>query len=472
MKEAISEHVKDNVRTFDHILGVGRSFDVLKREISVGERECAFYYIDGFVKDDILQKLMQYFASIKIEDMPSNADAFIHKYLPYIEVEVVSEIEQLTTNVLSGMSLMFVEGYDKCIVMDTRTYPSRSVDEPDKDKVMRGSRDGFVETIVFNTALIRRRIRSPKLTMKILSAGTTSKTDIVVCYMEDRVNKEFLQKVVDKIEAIKVDSLTMNQESLSELLYPRKWLNPFPKYKFTERPDATAATVLEGSIAVLVDNSPFAMLLPTTLFDVVEEADDYYFPPVTGTYLKLSRLIVNILAIVLTPLYLLFTMNPQWLPEYFEFIKIKDEVYVPVAIQLLILEFAIDGLRLASINTPSMLSTPLSVVAGLIIGDFATSSGWFNPETMLYMAFVTLANYTQASFELGYALKFMRIITVILTGIFNIWGFIAGILLTIVSICFNRTISGKSYLYPLIPFNGNQLVRRIFRINIQNTTKS
>lgn len=472
MQKSVSNNVKDNIKLFDEILGYGKNFDVLSRRVLFAERECAFYYIDGFVKDDVMQKLMQYFNSIKKEDMPENATELLKRYLPYIEVNTVTDVEELITSVLSGMVLWFIDGYHECITIDTRTYPTRSVEEPDKDKVIRGSRDGFVETIVFNTALIRRRIRNPKLRMQMLNAGTSSKTDIVLCYMEDRVNQDFLKKIVDRINGIRVDSLSMNHESLAELLYPRKWINPFPKYKYSERPDTTAATILEGSIAIIVDGSPSAMLLPTTIFDVVEEADDYYFPPVTGTYLKLSRFIVNILAVILTPTFLLLTMNPDFIPEWLEFIKIKDEVNVPIAIQLLILEFAIDGLRLASINTPSMLSTPLSVVAGLIIGDFATSSGWFNPETMLYMAFVTLANYTQASFELGYALKFFRLITVILTGIFNVWGFAVGLIFTLLSICFNRTISGKSYLYPLIPFNGQQLFRRVFRINIQNTTKS
>lgn len=472
MQKTISQNVKDNIELFDQILSVGKNFDALTRKVVIGERECVMYFIDGFIKDDLFQRLMEYFNSINKEDMPSHAEDFLKLYIPYIEVGTMTDVEAITTSVLSGMAVMFVDGYNQCITIDTRTYPARSVEEPDKDKVLRGSRDGFVETIVFNTALIRRRIRSPKLIMKMMNAGTTSKTDIVLCYMEDRVNKEFLDKLINRINNIKADSLSMNQESLTELLYPRKWLNPFPKFKYTERPDATAATVLEGSIAILVDNSPSAILLPTTLFDIVDEADDYYFPPVTGTYLKLSKLLVNILAVLLTPTFLLLTMRPEWIPSWLEFIKIKDVVNVPIAMQLLILEFAIDGLRLASINTPTMLSTPLSVVAGLIVGDFATSSGWFNSETMLYMAFVTLANYTQANLELGYALKFMRIIMVILTSIFDIWGFIAGLLFTVICICFNRTISGKSYIYPLIPFNGQQLLRRVLRVNIHNTTKS
>lgn len=226
----------------------------------------------------------------------------------------------------------------------------------------------------------------------------------------------------------------MNQESLAECIYERKWYNPFPKFKFTERPDSASAAILEGNIVILVDNSPQAMIIPTSIFDIIEEADDYYFPPVTGSYLRLSRFLISIITLLLTPTFLLLYQNPGWIPDWLAFIVIKDTVHVPVVWQFLMLELAIDGLRLAAINTPSMLSTPLSVVAGIVLGQFTVDSGWFNAEIMMYMAFVAIANYTQSSYELGYALKFMRLILLILTSTFNLWGFIAGLILTAAAI--------------------------------------
>lgn len=154
------------------------------------------------------------------------------------------------------------------------------------------------------------------------------------------------------------------------------------------------------------------------------------------------------------------------MPSWLEFTRVKEAVNVPIILQLLILEFAIDGLRLASVSTPSMLSTPLSVIAGLVVGDFSVSSGWFNAETMLYMAFVVIANYTQASFEFGYALKFMRLLLLILTALFNLWGFIAGFVITVLCIVMNKTISGKSYIYPLIPFSWKEIRQRLVRTRI------
>ena len=378
--------------------------------------------------------------------MPVDATAFARECIPYVEVDVIGDFDQVLRNILSGVTCLFIEGYEACIAIDCRTYPARSVEEPDKDKSLRGSRDGFVETIVFNTALMRRRIRDPQLTMQMLEVGESSRTDVAVCYMKDRVDTELLNTVMTRIKSIKTDDLRMNQQSLAECLYKRKWFNPFPKFKFTERPDTAAACLLEGKVVILVDNSPSAMILPTSILDMIEEANDYYFPTLTGIYLKVSRALITIMTVFLTPLFLLFMQNLNWLPDVFAFVAVKDMVNIPLIFQLLILEIAIDGLRLAALNTPSMLSTPLSVIAGLVMGEFSVKSGWFNAEVMLYMAFVAVANYTQPNFELGYALKFMRLLLLVLTALFNWIGFAAGCIIIVCSLCFNKTLSGRNYL--------------------------
>lgn len=289
--------------------------------------------------------------------------------------------------------------------------------------------------------------------------------------MESRVDNKLLDTIKSRIKKLKVDALTMNQESLAECIFPHKWFNPFPKFKFSERPDTAAASLLEGNIVILVDNSPSAMILPSSVFDIIEEADDYYFPPITGTYLRLSRMAISILSLMLTPTWLLLIQNTNLIPDWLAFIQLSDPLNVPLIWQLLILEFAIDGLRLAAINTPNMLTTPLSVIAGIVLGEYAVKSGWFNTETMLYMAFVTIANYSQASFELGYAMKFMRIIILILTALFNIWGYILGTSFAVCSIIFNRTIAGKSYIYPLLPFHWRELKKRFLRGRLPHTEK-
>ena len=454
------------------LLQVDKNFDVVYRTIHIGGREACLYFVDGFTKDEVLLRLIQGFESLKPEDMPENAHDFSKKYLPYGEAGLIKDENAMVLQLLMGVTCLFIDGYDTCLTVDCRTYPSRSVSEPDKDKVLRGSRDGFVETLIFNTALIRRRIRDPKLTMEIMNAGESSHTDIAICYMKNRVDEELLSKIKGRIENLHVDALTMNQESLAECIYPHKWYNPFPKFRFSERPDTAAASILEGNIIILVDTSPSAMILPSSVFDIIEEADDYYFPPVTGTYLRLSRMLISLLSLLITPIWLLLLQNPEYIPTWLEFIQLSDVSYVPIIWQLLILEFAIDGLRLAAVNTPSMLTTPLSVIAGIVLGEYSVKSGWFNSETMLYMAFVTIANYSQSSFELGYALKFMRVIILVLTSLFNFWGFFAGIILSVCAVIFNKTIAGKSYIYPLIPFSWNEVRKRFFRGRLPHTDKS
>ena len=435
-----------NVDYMNQMLPVEDSFDIVQRDIQIGGKDATFYFIDGFTKDESMLKIMDSFFNIKEGDIPKDAAAFATTCIPYVEVDVIGDFDQIFRNLLSGVTCLFIDGYQACLAIDCRTYPARSVDEPDKDKSLRGSRDGFVETIVFNTALMRRRIRDRHLVMKMLEVGESSRTDVALCYMEDRVDQELLKNLNYRIRDIKVDDLRMNQQSLAECLFKRKWYNPFPKFKFTERPDTAAACLLEGKVVILVDNSPSAMILPTSILDIIEEANDYYFPTLTGMYLKISRALITFLTIFLTPVFLLFMQNLSWLPKIFAFVAVKDTVNIPLIFQLLMLEVAIDGLRLAALNTPSMLSTPLSVIAGLVMGEFSVKSGWFNAEVMLYMAFVAVANYTQPNFELGYALKFMRLELLVLTAVFNWIGFLAGTVIVICSICFNKTLSGRSYL--------------------------
>ena len=445
-KKKIMGTLEENVAYMNEVLPVKESFDLVQRDIVIGGKKSSFFFIDGFTKDDTMLKIMTSFFSVTEEKMPDSATEFSRLLVPYVEVDTLSEFDGIIKNLLSGTTCLLVDGYEACIVIDCRTYPARGVDEPYNDKSLRGPRDGFVETIVFNTALMRRRIRDPHLIMKMTEIGESSRTDVAICYMDDRVDQELLKNLNSRLEKIHVDALRMTQQTLAEELFKRKWFNPFPKFKFTERPDTAASCLLEGKVVILVDNSPSAMILPTSILDMIEEANDYYFPTITNVYLKMSRALITIATVFVTPLFLLFMQNLEWLPEVFAFVAIKDTVNIPLIFQLLILELAIDGLRLAAMNTPSMLSTPLSVIAGIVMGEFSVRSGWFNSEVMLYMAFVAVANYTQPNFELGYALKFMRLLLLVLTAMFNWIGFLIGCVIVIVSIVCNKTLSGRSYL--------------------------
>jgi stage V sporulation protein AF len=351
------------------------------------------------------------------------------------------------------------------VIIDARTYPARETAEPQGDRVIHGARDGFVETLVFNTALIRRRIRDTALTMNYINVGKSSKTDIVICYMNDRADKDFIKYVKNKLSSIKTNSLTMGHQSLAEALIRTKWYNPFPKIRTTERPDAAAAQLLEGSVLIIVDNSPGAMILPSSIFDFMQETNDYYLPPLTGTYIKLVRYVVFAMTLLLTPLWYLLTKHPELTPSWLEFVLPANEAKIPIIAQLFIVEFIIDALRLASMNTPDMLANSLSVVGGLILGDFAVDIGWLMPEVILYMAFVAIANFAQQNHELGYAIKFSRILLLVLSAVMGIRGFVLGLILIALLVATNTTVLGIGhYLYPLLPFSPRKMLKLLFRM--------
>ena len=462
----ISKDIKETVRAYKELIGPERNFDILNKQMMIGERLAEFFMIDGFVKDDIMEKLLESFLSIKKDDMPEDYKIFV-KMIAYTEVSIQYTYEEAADDMLKGIVCMFVEGYPCAFMIDCRSYPSRGVSEPWKNRVLRGSRDGFVETIAANVALLRRRIRTTQFCVKACNGGTLSKTDIAFAYIQGKADEKLLQNFIKRVENIKVEALTMNIESLAEMLLQGPYINPFPKFKYSERPDTAAAAIFDGNIVILVDNSPAVLIVPTSIFDVMEEADDFYFPPITGTYIKWSRYIMNIVSLVVTPIWIMFLNNPEKVPEWLKFILIEEGgSTVPVLVQLLLLEFAVDGLRLAAVNTPTLLSTPLSVIAGIVVGEYAVSSGWFDSETMLYMALVTIGTYTQTSYEIGYAIKFFRILLLVLVWFFDVWGFIAGMVILVLTVACNKTISGKSYVYPLIPFNWNMLKRKLIRVRL------
>lgn len=468
MENSFSGKYKDDIYEIEQKLRADKNFDLIIKKIKVADKKATLYCVDAFIKEEVLEKMLEYFTLLPVEDMSkiNDIEELTDNFITYIECETVKDIDSAVIKVLSGSTVMVVEGFAGAVVIDARTYPARSVGEPESDKVLRGSHEGFVETLVFNTALIRRKIRDPQLTMELFTVGEKSKTDIVLCYLEGKVDAKRLEVLQNKLKKMRVESLPMSQESLRECLVPSQIWNPFPKVRYTERPDTASACVYDGNIIVLVDGSPSAMIVPTGIFDFIQDINDYYFSPSIGAFLRYIRVLVFSLSMLLTPLWYLLVKNPDWIPEWLEFIIIDQPYSVPIIAQLLVVEFVIDALKLASLSTPSALSNSFSVVAALVLGEFAVSSGLFSAEVVLFMAFVAIANFTQPSFELGYAIKLSRLLLILLTAAFNLWGFIAGIALIVLTICFTKTIDGYTYLYPLYPFNKEALRSLFIRRNV------
>ena len=463
--DQLTDKLQDNQAALDALLGVGRSYDVIARDLWIGSRRGRLYVIDGYGDDGVIERVCSFLLGrgAQLAEEARDMQELVDRAVTFCEVDCENRVDEILTGAFLGKTVLLVDGFDHCALIDAKGYPCRAVSEPSDGKVLRGSHDGFTETLVQNTALLRRRIRDKELTLENHKVGSRSKTDVVLAYLENKVDRGELETLRRKLAAIDVNSTAMSQESIAEAMMAPQWYNPFPKVRYTERPDAATACVMEGNIVLLVDNSPSVMLLPTHFLDFMEEANDYYFPPLVGTYLRYLRIAVMLLSLLITPLWYLLVKDPAQAPEFLRFVAPEEEGSVPLLVQMLLLEFVVDLLKLASLNTPDALSSSFSMLGALILGEFAVQARWLVPEVLVYMAFVAIANFAQPSFELGYALKLMRMVILLLIAAFDVWGLVAGVLLLIFLLATTKPILGKGYLYPLWPFDGRALRRILLR---------
>ena len=526
-------------------LPIGESFDLLERKLIIGGRRASMFFVDGLTDGEKTQRILAYLLAVPAASLDgvTSGQRFIETALPFLDATVIEPkvrqggsdeakaaasheslqnhaaaggdapapqagqdgpppltreqaadcCNQMLPKLYAGLVPLLVEGLDRIIVMDCRDYPSRSVEEPDKERTLRGAKDGFTENFMENVALIRRRIRDNNLIFKAYNVGSVSKADVAVVYLKNKADMALINKLDKCLKAMAPaggrqepqageasrqaklkkarrggrEILSVADQSLLERLLAAlgaaNRLNPFPKVRYTQRPDIIAAHLAEGKAAIIVDNSPTVMLLPVSVFEFFQDVDDYYFPKLTGNYFRLIRIINFFVILFLTPVYFLLVEYKDFTPEVLQFFVPDEDFAIPIFWQFILLEIAVDGLKLASLNTPSSLGMSLSVIGALILGEFSIDSGWFISQTILCMAVVALAAFTQPSIELSYAMKFGRILMLIGAEVFGIFGVIGAFAVYVAVMAATNTISGKSYLYPLIPFNGAALKRLLFR---------
>lgn len=462
---SLSAKLDENIQYLKKALPIGSSFDLMTRELLLGETKAYFLGINGFCKTEILQRIFSdlqnplYMTDNRVEDI----ERYIRARIGYAQVSLSDSWESILQNVLSGPSVLFIDGFSQAILIDVRTYPTRSIAEPDLEKVTRGSRDGFVETLLFNANLIRRRVRSPKLCFSMHSVGTESRTDVALAYLENAVNKELLEKLSQTIDSLQISSLTMGAKSLEELLLPKRWWNPLPSIQITERPDVACSYLMEGHILVLVDNSPIALIFPCTIFQFTQSPEDYYSSPAVGTYFRIVRFLCIPASLLLMPLFLLLT---AYFPEFsYRWGLLASEDLGPVRLffYVLAVEFILDLFKYSSSLSSGKFSGSLSVVGGLIIGDIAVSLNWLSVEVLFYGAVTLLASLSISGKEFSDAIRIYRILLVAATGFFGLPGFLIGLALVLLSAATTPTFGGFSYFWPLFPFNGKALGRLLFR---------
>lgn len=463
----ISQDIDQNHLWISRELGIGSSFDVGVRDITIQGVKVYLYYVTGLCDSAYIIELLKQLVTLNDDENVDlkNADNIVYNRIVHQQVSRVDNLYDLKVNVLSGLIAIIIEGESHAYIVDVRNYPGRGPAEPDTEKTVRGSRDGFTENIVQNTALVRRRIRDGRLRMEILRVGNDSRTDVCLSYIEGVADDKLVKDIRTRINNIDVRELVMSDKKLEELI-TKQYFNPFPLVRFTERPDVVSVHLYQGYVAIIVDTSPSVIIAPATFFDHLQHVEEYRQVPLVGTIARVSRFLAIFGSLFIIPIWLLLVLQPDLLPPQLHFIGPREQGNIPIYIQIILGEAGMEFLRMAAIHTPSPLSTAMGLVAGILVGQIAIDVGWLSPEVVLYVAFSAIGTYSTPSYELSLANKLFKIIIVLATAFFKLYGFIFSTLFYFIVLIFTKSF-GKPYFYPVIPFNFKKLVGVILRLDIR-----
>lgn len=461
-KMPITESLQKIEKYMEERIGLGVSFDLGIRKLHILHKEVNMYYVNGLTDSLIIAQLVEELVQINDHEK-EDAKIFniIENRLVHGSVEKIKTMDELVDQVLSGLIVVVIEGETTALVIDVRSYPGRSPQEPDTEKVIRGSRDGFVENIILNTALTRRRIRDERLRFEIKSVGERSKTDVAIAYIKDIADPDLVDIIRKEIDNIKIDGIPMADKTVEEFLFKQGY-DPFPYVRYTERADVAATHLLEGHVLVYVDTSPSVIITPTTYFYHMQHAEEYRQSPAVGTFERWMRFIGILSSLFLLPLWFLFTLEPSLLPEKLAFIGPNKETNVPIIFQIFIADFGIEILRMAAIHTPTPLATAMGLIAAVLIGQIAIDVGLFVPEVILYVSLAAIGTYTTPSYELSVANKITRLCFLIAVAIFHTPGFMISITLFIIWLASKKPLN-TPYLWPFIPFYPKALLQILVR---------
>jgi stage V sporulation protein AF len=455
--EAIEQYMKDRV-------GLGTSFDLGVRKIKVLKKEVNLYYVNGLCDSNLIAEILEQLLFLNDADRKmqgNNIFNIVENQLVHQSVQPIQKMDELVDQVLSGLIVVVVDGYNTGLAIDVRSYPGRMPQEPDTEKVVRGSRDGFVENIIVNTAITRRRIRDERLRFEIMKVGERSKTDIAIGYIKDIADPDLIEIIKKELNAIEADGITMADKTIEEFLLKQSY-NPYPLVRYTERADVAATHLLEGHVIIYVDTSPSVIITPATFFHHLQHAEEYRQAPVVGTFIRWIRFIGVFCSLFFLPLWFLVTLEPSLLPENLAFIGPNERTNIPIVVQLFIADLGLEFLRIAAIHTPTPLSTAMGLIAAVMIGQIAIDVGLFVPEVILYVSVAAIGNFATPSYELGIANKIVRLLLLIVVAIFHTPGFIIGITLYLLFLIKIRTLN-VPYLWPFIPFYPKALAHIIVR---------
>ncbi|MCM3586448.1 spore germination protein [Mesobacillus maritimus] len=443
-------------------VGLETSFDLGVRKLKVLKKDVHFYYVNGLCDTIPIVQIVKELVGINNrKEISTQLQEIVENRIVHQSVEPVDNMDEVVDQVLSGLIVILVEGEKKGLVVDVRSYPGRTPQEPDTEKVVRGSRDGFVENIIVNTALTRRRIRDERMRFEIMKVGERSKTDIAIGYIKDVANPDLVNVIRKELEAIEIDGLAMADKTIEEFIVKQGY-NPYPLVRYTERADVAASHLLEGHVLIYVDTSPSVIITPTTYFHHLQHAEEYRQSPAVGTLVRWIRFIGVVVSLILLPLWYLYVKNPHLLPEALNYIGPNEDSNIPVLLQIFFADVGIEFLRLAAIHTPTPLSTAMGLIAAVLIGQIAIDVGLFVPEVILYVSLAAIGTYATPSYEISMANKIGRLFLLISTAIFHVPGFVVGATLWLVLLASIRSLN-TPYLWPFLPFSPKAFFEIIIR---------
>lgn len=464
-RRPISTDLDENREYLDEHLGVGESFDISVHILRTGGRRMLLYYINGFADNELITLILADLNNLEAGALHGEGlEQLYHTSIPFFQMEKVSTLDEFMDKVLMGLVGLVVEGEREGLILDAKTYPARNPEEPDLERVVRGSHDGFTETLVTNTALTRRRIRDGRLRFEIMRVGLRSKTDVAIAYLKDVANPQLINALKERIKKIQIDGIPMTEKTVEEFIIRKPW-NPFPLVRYTERPDVAAIHLFEGHVLIYVDTSPSVIITPTTYFHHVQHAEEYRQTPVVGAYLRWVRFFGIFASIFLLPLWALLVLHPSLLPDSFGYVGVKEPGSVPLIVQFILAEIGVDLMRMAAIHTPTPLATAMGLIAAILIGEVAIRVGLLTPEVILYMAVAAIGSYATPSYELSMANRLVRIFLLLMVGFFAVPGFVLGTLIVLLALTLTRSLN-TPYLWPFIPFDWQGMMDILIRLAV------
>jgi spore germination protein len=459
-KTPISVRMNENTKKIKDVFG--NSNDLVIREFAVGNTgtRCALIFIDGMVdKAEVEQAIVrniQLGMPLAGKVPPDEPDRLITVLMEQVvsmaELNEVQTLEDAVLHILSGDSMFFLEKSSKCYAFGTKGWRDRGVEEPKTESVVRGSRDGFTETIRTNTALIRRRVADASLRFKMYQVGRRSKRNVFLTYMEGIANPALVDETARRLESIDIDYVP--ESGTIEQCIEDSFLSPFPQIMHTERPDKVAAALMEGRVAILIDGTPFVLVLPITLGSMLISSEDYYERWQIGTFIRFLRYGAAFIALFLPSFYIaLVSFQPGMIPSLlaFSIAGSREGVPFPAFVEALMMELTLELLREAGIRLPKPIGQTIGIVGGLVIGEAAVSAGIVSPIMVIVVSVTAISSFTLPSYSFGIAIRLIRFTAMVASAIFGVYGIILVYIMINVHIA-NLTSFGIPYSTPFAPF--------------------